>query len=169
MSMTHLSKLRGGCCCLPCTLRLRWVPGTGRGVCATRAGTGERGLLVALTAAAALVLFFIFIFTLFYFTILYWFCHTLTWIHHGCTWVPKHEPPSPLPPHIISLDFWMLSFKPTFSLFSFSFIKRLFSSSSLSAVKVHICISEVIDICGGKLDFSLCFIQPSISHDVLCI
>ena len=35
----------------------------------------------------------IFIFTLFYFTILYWFCHTLTWIHHGCTWVPKHEPP----------------------------------------------------------------------------
>ena len=30
--------------------------------------------------------------------------------------------------------FWMLSFKPTFSLSSFSFIKRLFSSSSLSAV-----------------------------------
>ena len=28
--------------------------------------------------------FLIFIFTLFYFTILYWFCHTLTWIHHGC-------------------------------------------------------------------------------------
>ena len=47
--------------------------------------------------------FLIFIFTLFYFTILYWFCHTLTRIHHGCTWVPKHEPPSRLPPHIISL------------------------------------------------------------------
>ena len=44
----------------------------------------------------------IFIFTLFYFTILYWFCHTLTWIHHGCTWVLKHEPPSHLSPHIIS-------------------------------------------------------------------
>ena len=30
---------------------------------------------------------------LFYFTILYWFCHTLTWICHGCTWVPNpHEP-----------------------------------------------------------------------------
>ena len=27
--------------------------------------------------------FLIFIFTLFYFTILHWFCHTLTWIHHG--------------------------------------------------------------------------------------
>ena len=52
-----------------------------------------------------LFLFFkIFIFTLFYFTILYWFCHTLTWIRHGHTWVPKHEPPSDLPPHIISLD-----------------------------------------------------------------
>ena len=48
--------------------------------------------------------FLIFIFTLFYFTILYWFCHTLTWIHHGCTWVPNPEPPSHLPPHIISLD-----------------------------------------------------------------
>ena len=47
--------------------------------------------------------FFIFIFTLFYFTILYWFCHTLTWIHHGCTCIPKHEPPSHLPPYNISL------------------------------------------------------------------
>ena len=33
------------------------------------------------------------------------------------------------------LVFWMLSFKPTFSLSSFTFIKRLFSSS-LSAVRV---------------------------------
>ena len=49
-------------------------------------------------------IFLILIFTLFYFTILYWFCHTLTWISHKCTWVPKHEPPSHLPPHIISLD-----------------------------------------------------------------
>ena len=31
---------------------------------------------------------------------------------------------------------WMLSFKPTFSLSSFTFIKRLFSSSSLSAIRV---------------------------------
>ena len=34
------------------------------------------------------------------------------------------------------LDFWMLSFKLTFSLSSFIFIKRLFSSSSLSAIKL---------------------------------
>ena len=32
--------------------------------------------------------------------------------------------------------FWMLSFKPTFSLSSFTFIKSLFSSSSLSAIRV---------------------------------
>ena len=32
--------------------------------------------------------------------------------------------------------FWMLSFKPTFSLSSFTFIKKLFSSSSLSAIRV---------------------------------
>ena len=32
--------------------------------------------------------------------------------------------------------FWMLSFKPTFSLSSFTLIKRLFSSSSLSAIRV---------------------------------
>ena len=39
-------------------------------------------------------------------------------------------------PDIIILVFWMLSFKPAFSLFSFTFIKRLFSSSSLSAINV---------------------------------
>ena len=32
--------------------------------------------------------------------------------------------------------FWMLSFKPTFSLSSFTFIKRLFSSSSLSVIRL---------------------------------
>ena len=34
------------------------------------------------------------------------------------------------------LSFWMLSFKPALSLSSFTFIKRLFSSCSLSAIKV---------------------------------
>ena len=34
------------------------------------------------------------------------------------------------------LVFWMLSFKPTFSLSSFTFIKRLFCSSSLSTKRV---------------------------------
>ena len=34
------------------------------------------------------------------------------------------------------LVFWMLSFKPTFSCSSFTFIKRLYSSSSFSAIRV---------------------------------
>ena len=29
------------------------------------------------------------------------FCHTVTWISHGCTCVPHPEPPSHLPPHPI--------------------------------------------------------------------
>ena len=39
-------------------------------------------------------------------------------------------------PDVMILVFWMLSFKPVFSLFSFTFIKRLFCSSLLSAIKV---------------------------------
>ena len=35
---------------------------------------------------------FVFFFS-FYFTILYWFCHISTWIHHGCTCAPHPEPP----------------------------------------------------------------------------
>ena len=34
------------------------------------------------------------------------------------------------------LRFWMLSFQPTFSLSSFTFIKKLFSAYSLSAIRV---------------------------------
>ena len=39
-------------------------------------------------------------------------------------------------PDTMILVFWVLSFKPTLSLSSFTFIKRLFSSSSLSAIRV---------------------------------
>ena len=39
----------------------------------------------------------------FYFTILYWFCHTSACIHHGCTCVPHPEPSSHLIPHTIPL------------------------------------------------------------------
>jgi len=40
-------------------------------------------------------------------------------------------------PDAMILTFWMLSFKPAFPLSTFTF-KRLFSSSSLSAIRVHI-------------------------------
>ena len=39
-------------------------------------------------------------------------------------------------PGAMILVFWMLSFKPAFSLSYFTFIKRIFSSSSLSAIRV---------------------------------
>ena len=39
-------------------------------------------------------------------------------------------------PDAMIFVFWMFSFKPTFSLSTFSFIKRLLSSSSLSAIRV---------------------------------
>ena len=39
-------------------------------------------------------------------------------------------------PDAMIFVFWLLSFKPTFSFSSFTFIKRLFNSSSLSAIRV---------------------------------
>ena len=39
-------------------------------------------------------------------------------------------------PDAMILVFWMFSFNPTFLLSSFTFIKRLFSSSSVSAIRV---------------------------------
>ena len=65
---------------------------------------GVQLLYILAILVLAILFFLIFIFTLFCFIILYWFCHTLTWISHGYTWVPNPEPPSHLPPHIISLD-----------------------------------------------------------------
>ena len=74
-------------------------------------------------------------------------------------------------PDAMILVFWMLSFKPTFSLSSFTFIRRLSSSSSLSAIRVlssayhssHICISGVIciDISHGNLDSACASSSPA--------
>ena len=65
------------------------------------------------------------------------------------------------------LVFWMLSFKPTFSLSSFTFIKRLFSFSSLFATRVVWCHLHIWGYWyfSCNLDSSLCFFQPSVSHE----
>ena len=54
--------------------------------------------------AVWLCLFYFYFFSvyLFYFTILYWFCHTWIWIRHGCntcspSWTPSHLPPYTIP------------------------------------------------------------------------
>ena len=84
-----------------------------------------------------------------YFTILYWFCHTSTWIRHGCTHVPHPEPPTHLPPCTIplghpsaptssilypasNLDWQFVSYM---ILYMFQCHSPKFSSSSLSAIK----------------------------------
>ena len=73
-------------------------------------------------------------------------------------------------PDAMIFVFLMLSFKPTLSVSPFTFIKRLFSSSSLSAIRVVSSVYlRLTDSSSSNLDSSLCFIQPSISHDVLCI
>ena len=72
-------------------------------------------------------------------------------------------------PDAMILVFQMLTFKPTFS-FSFHFHQEAFEFLFTFCYKSGvICISEVIDTSPGNLDSSLCFFQPSISHDVLCI
>ena len=66
------------------------------------------------------------------------------------------------------LVFRMLSIKPTFSLSSFTF-KRLVSSCSLSAIRwCHLHIWGYWYFSRQSYS-SLCFIQPSVSHDELCI
>ena len=56
-----------------------------------------------------------------------------TWHFFHCFPSVSHEL---MEPDAMILVFWMLSFEPTFSLSSLTFIKRLFSSSSLSAIRV---------------------------------
>ena len=48
-------------------------------------------------------IFIFYFFLLFNFTILYWFCHISTWIHHRYTRVPHPELSSLLPPRTIPL------------------------------------------------------------------
>ena len=47
-----------------------------------------------------------------------------------------HEVMEEMEPDAMILMFWVLSFKQTFLLYSFTFINRLFSSFSLSAIRV---------------------------------
>ena len=68
------------------------------------------------------------------------------------------------------LVFLMLNFKATFSLSSFTFIKRLFTSSLLSAIRlVSSAYLRLLIFLPAVFDSSLCSLQPSVSHDVLCI
>ena len=68
-------------------------------------------------------------------------------------------------PDAMILVFWMLSFKPAFWLSSFTFIRRLFNSSSLLRLGwCHLQQSQIVDFSPCNLDSSLCFLHPGISH-----
>ena len=68
------------------------------------------------------------------------------------------------------LAFLMLRFKSAFSLSSFTFIKRLFNSSLFSVIRVvSSAYLRLMEISPGNLYSNLCFIQPCISHDVICL
>ena len=71
-------------------------------------------------------------------------------------------------PDAMIFIFWNVEVKPTLSLSSFPFIKRVFSSFLLSKGG-DTCMSEVIDTSPSSHDSSLCFIQLGISRDVFCI
>ena len=79
-------------------------------------------------------------------------------------------------PEAMIFVFWMLSFKPNFSLSSFTFIKRLFSSSSLSAIRVvSSAYLRLLIVIFGKFDPKFhsildLFIKPfrCLSHAGLC-
>ena len=76
-------------------------------------------------------------------------CLLILWLHSPSTVILEHKKikyatisifsPSiyheVMGPHATILVFWMLSFKSAFSLFSFTFIKKLFSFSLLSATR----------------------------------
>ena len=66
-------------------------------------------------------------------------------------------------PDAMSFIFWMLSFKPTFSLSFITFIKRIFSSSSLSAIRVvsSACLRLLIFL------FSVICMASSVNHFAL--
>ena len=85
----------------------------------------------------------------------------------------KYAPVATFPPFIchevmgldaMILGFWMMSFKSAFSLSSFTIIKRLFSSSPLSAIRV-VSSAYLRLLIFLSLDSSLWFIQPGISQD----
>ena len=112
-------------------------------------------------------------------------CLLISWLHSPFAVIlePKRiksMTASTFPPSIchevMGLDamilvFLMLSFKPAFSLSSFTIIRRLFSFSLLSAIRVvsSTYLRVFLDVSPVSLDSSLWFIQPWIFHDVLCI
>ena len=107
-----------------------------------------------------------------YFTILYWFCHTSTWIHHGCTSVPHPGRPSHLPPHTIplghpsapapsilypalNLDWWFVSYMILYMFQCYSpKSSPLCLSHRVQKTVLYICVSFAVSYTGFSLTAS---------------
>ena len=101
-----------------------------------------------------------------YFTVLYWFCHTSTWIHHGYTRVPHPEPPSYLPPHTIPLGHPSAPapsiLYPASNLdWRFVWTILLFRMSDWSDLRVHAFHIYNLMLMGNKTSLSVLFLYPS--------
>ena len=97
-----------------------------------------------------------------YFTILYWFCHTSTWILHRCTHASHPEPLSHLPPctipqgspsapalstlsHASALDWWSIS----------HMVMYMFQCNSLKSSHPHL-VSQSPKVCSLHLCLFCC-------------
>ena len=97
------------------------------------------------------------------------FCHTSTWISHGCTCVPHPEPPSHLPPnpiphghrssstlstlsHASNLDWWSISHMIiyVFQCYSLKSSTLAFSHRVQKSV-LYICVSFAVSHIGSSL------------------
>ena len=81
-----------------------------------------------------------------YFTILYWFCHTSTWIRHGCTRVPHPEPPLPPPsPYHPSRSSQCTSPKPPVSFIKPGLAIHFLYKSNTKGLALFISASSIIN------------------------
>ena len=66
------------------------------------------------------------------------FCHTLTWISHGFTYVPHPDPPSHLPPHPIPLGL------PSALALSTHVMHPTWAGDLVRVVSMHTCFNAVL-------------------------
>ena len=119
------------------------TPGTFQGERRPQSPPGITSFSTTSVLQFVFVVVFIFLTNyLLYFAILYWFCHSLTWIRHECTCVPHPEPPSHLPPHPIPLTAGLLVLASQFPFIwngpYFPFDPFIFIYFWNSLLKIHI-------------------------------
>ena len=103
-----------------------------------------------------------------------------SWLHSPSTVIlePKKKKSLTLFPHLFPMKWWnrmpWSSFSECWALSQLFHSPLSLHEEALEFLftfchKGVICLSEIIGIFPGHLDSSLCFFQPSISHDSLCI